>query len=483
MLQLFKIDLYIHLVKEYDKKKQDWFCSPCTAELGKGVTRRNLKRQTRLRIFQLETQELAQREASLKLKKQSLPLKNHSSGSKQNERATEDSDDSTMTDDDHFDGQGKSSNKLSNTPKKEMKDRGELRLKKLIKRSKKELGQKQMKHMMKDSDSALVKETGNLEPSSLTNLSTSDIHHDEEFSKEITVSKKDPLNTKHFPDQMENFFENSPALPQGSTLYVTSSTPSSSISQGNGSNQRSPYAGKSSDTLRRASTSSSTSLDNSSGQEVPCPACAKKRRLESESSSIFCNSTCVQAHVSDMLKMLRTHKKQKEKGNPVEAQKPLKVTLINRFNQTTLSGKDALLEKNVLQFVSKNPIYEVMSPSSVALISNKNRLQNPLVKGNSNVSKSQSVHRDSISGKTATATQIKGDAKKTSKDSPGQKLERSSSLSGKEDHEQWARKQLKEIFELRLVLNTNCLSLCLTFLFRYNELPEKYKKNVSINYM
>ncbi|KAJ6224915.1 hypothetical protein RDWZM_003460 [Blomia tropicalis] len=180
-------------------------------------------------------------------------------------------------------------------------------------------------------------------------------------------------------------------------------------------------------------------LDGSYSCPSGCGKVIQINAIKESANSIYCNADCIQSHVSDSLKYLRSLKRSKEKNEQTEV-KPLRVTLINKITGKLISGKEALLEKDVLQFIMKNSQHEIVIPD---LTSIKMNTEQSVPNSPKKVTAVNNVIKSST-------TKEPNETRKNSNSLSPIKLERSTSLNERpDDRRKYFRKQLNEIFTSR----------------------------------
>lgn len=433
-----------------EKLKQEWFCPTCVVGLEKGMSREELKKQAEIKRLQIEEEE-EKAKLQEKLNKSKTNAK-----PKAATRAKEPAPKSRSRSES---GGSSSSCKNVHTPVKSHdnslksvrnKDRKSVKgesfekelkeqekLKKLIRASKKDLNQKKEKILKLKVQSNEEEMSIDQSEQSSNNIdihpSFNNVNSCDEFSKVVVINKSKTDNVqkkKHkseIVDQsLNDLFKAEPVLMRSlSTSSTSSMVPSS------------PRQRKSSSSIdsRRASSSSITS--SLPVKELLCASgCGKAIKYSSHEQlhTIYCNNSCIQNHVNEMLKIWRS-KRSKEQINSTPT-KHMKIDLINRRNSKTLNGKDAISDKCVLEFIIKNPTYEIAKPNvSTNCTNNSNILKTP-------PSSTKSTSKPSTELKRTHST-------------PGNsttKLERSTSVSDKSDdvnRRKFVRNALKEIFNSR----------------------------------
>ncbi|KAH9497772.1 Death-inducer obliterator 1 [Dermatophagoides farinae] len=222
---------------------------------------------------------------------------------------------------------------------------------------------------------------------------------------------------------------------------------------------------------RRTSTSSSSTTSSSLSllnDNIICPNnnhCGGTKiniqKNEQHMKSIYCNQDCIQTHVTEMLKTLRSLKRMKEKTTtttmPIQSSS-LKIILIDRLNN---DRKDNIQDKDVLDFILKNQTYEIYKPSALRKSSNSGVTTTTTSAANKTTSSSSSPPTKSLStSKFSSLNETTSSNNKTkqssSSSSTTHRLERTSSISSdtsndnkNESRRQYVRNTINEILKSR----------------------------------
>ncbi|CAG2119310.1 unnamed protein product, partial [Medioppia subpectinata] len=147
---------------------------------------------------------------------------------------------------------------------------------------------------------------------------------------------------------VQDLFKAEPIKKQMSTGTTPPSTPATPGPQ-------TPFGRKQSSDSRRVSIT-----------ERQCPAgCG--RTATNPALSIYCNAECIDTHVSDMLKVLRAHRRERSDSGSGRAIKELdrRVVVVEKSSGRLLSGKEAIPEREVLDYIKSNQTYELFRSSSM----------------------------------------------------------------------------------------------------------------------
>ncbi|KAI2809191.1 Death-inducer obliterator 1 [Blomia tropicalis] len=364
-----------YLRRKMEKLKQEWFCESCLEGFKNNISKEDLKREAEIKRIKLEEEELNSRKNSKSSRRQKSNVRENSFTedsliSKQrtnNDIKQEDESKSDMSESDLPKPSFKVTDKLLKVSKKSQMEKEEkLKLKKLIKASKKDLNEKQK--MLKTKD---VERPENIDLC----IENNDIEHD--VSKEskmkqtsdngksstnISLKVENSAKKKHKSNLVDqsrsDLFKAEPSLVRSQSVSSTLSSSSDSHRKLSVSNEA--YSSPSTQNGHTKPLDGSYSCPSGCGKVIQINA------IKESANSIYCNADCIQSHVSDSLKYLRSLKRSKEKNEQTEV-KPLRVTLINKITGKLISGKEALLEKDVLQFIMKNSQHEIVIPDLTSI--------------------------------------------------------------------------------------------------------------------
>lgn len=434
--------------RKMEKLKQEWFCQSCLEGFKNNISKEDLKKVAEIKRIKLEEEELNSRKNSKSSRRQKSNVRENSFSedsliSKQrtnNDIKQEDESKSDMSESDLPKPSFKVTDKLLKVSKKSQMEKEEkLKLKKLIKASKKDLNEKQK--MLKTKD---VERSENIDSC----IENNDIEHD--VSKEskmkqtsdngksstnINLKVENSAKKKHKSNLVDqsrsDLFKAEPSLVRSQSVSSTLSSSSDSHRKLSVSNEA--YSSPSTQNGHTKPLDGSYSCPSGCGKVIQINA------IKESANSIYCNADCIQSHVSDSLKYLRSLKRSKEKNEQTEV-KPLRVTLINKITGKLISGKEALLEKDVLQFIMKNSQHEIVIPD---LTSIKMNTEQSVPNSPKKVTAVNNVIKSST-------TKEPNETRKNSNSLSPIKLERSTSLNERpDDRRKYFRKQLNEIFTSR----------------------------------
>ena len=326
-----------------EKAGQEWLCPTCVKGISQGVPRGELKRQADEKRTKLEAEERARAQVKRAAKEKFLKKEKAREMAKQKDRRNSDPKSLQKPSPKVLSAEQKASalaKKVSQMPpkKRELHLRQETeekeKLKKLIKTSKKEFNKKrQLLHQKNKQRDSFERKTPGLEP----------------ISKVVPIVRKPEVKRKHkdaIDLSVQDLFKAEPMRKSSvPSTPTTASTPGVA-----------PFG-------RKPSTSDSRRTSTTGPAERLCPSgCGKTVRCE---TSVYCNQECIETHVNDCLKVLRTIRREKAESGVKIRDIDRRVVVVDKSTGRLLSGKDSIADTQVLEFIKTNQMFEILKPSTL----------------------------------------------------------------------------------------------------------------------
>ena len=334
-----------------EKAGQEWLCQTCIKGIEEGMSRTELKKQADHKREKLEAEERIRAQTRRAAKERFLKREKSREITKHRERRNSEGK-QQKSPHKQVSAEQKGSNlakKVSQMPpkKRELHLRQETeekeKLKKLIQSSKQKLDKKTellSKKRTKEkerliSESEIAQKVPGIEP----------------ISKVVPIVRRPEVKKKHkdaIDPSVQDLFK---AEPIKKTSISTPPTPTTPSTPGSGT----PFSRKSSVDSRRMSTSGPS--------ERQCPSgCGKTVRSE---TTIYCSQECIETHVKERVKQLKAVRRDKVNAGIKLKEFDDRCVVVEKSSGRILSGKDGIPEKDVLEFIKTNPLFEVMKPPNI----------------------------------------------------------------------------------------------------------------------
>ena len=382
-----------------EKAGQEWLCTTCVKGIGDGISRAELKKQADQKRAKLEAEEKIRAQVKRAAKEKFLKKERSREIPKQRERRNSEGKPQKTPQKPQSVEQKASvlAKKVSQMPpkKRELHLRQETeekeKLKKLIQSSKKNLDKK------KELLSKKISKKGSGGDQNAHKSPTF-----EPISKVVPIVRKPEVKKKHkdaIDPSVQDLFKAEPikktsvsSTPQTPTTPNTPSMPT--------------FARKTSVDARRLSTSGPT--------ERQCPSgCGKTVRSE---TTIYCSQECIETHVKDCVRHLRAVRKEKIIAGDRLKQFDDRCVVVEKSSGRILSGKDGIPEKDVLEYIKANPLFEVFKPSIKKKEDQNSKILSSPIKSPKKEDRKSSISRSNSRGETEGSDMIRSNVKTTLKE-------------------------------------------------------------------